>query len=263
MNWDTVICLPADVGLALMLETTIQRHGGRVQLAHTPATFAAAVDQTFPVLALLDVQSEGEWAAAIRWCKVRPQTQAVPIYAFDSKKCDSKKYEPENTLSLVLARQSGADAAWSRNHLIAELDALVVRSLYPPIQYLAGWDDALSDAAHAGIVAFNHGDYFEQHEHLEAAWQAEIRPIRALYQGVLQVGLAFLQIERNNWIGAVKMFRRGLPRLRSLPPCCQGIQLAELRSAAATIHTQIIALGAQRLPEFDQQTFPKIQMIED
>ena len=47
----------------------------------------------------------------------------------------------------------------------------------------------------------------------ERAWMAESRPIRDLYQGVLQVGLAFLQIEQGNWAGALKMFRRGLPRL--------------------------------------------------
>jgi uncharacterized protein len=265
---DTVVYLTTDAELATRLATAIQGHAGQAQLTSTPANFAAAVDRAFPVLALLDVQSPGDWAAALYWCKMRSQTQAVPIYAFDSLADESVADESvanessEATPSLALARQNGADGAWSRKHLIAELEALVLRSLYPPIQYLAGWDEPLSAAARAGIVAFNQGDYFDQHEHLEAAWQAETRPIRTFYQGVLQIGLAFLQIERANWVGAVKMFRRGLPRLRSLPPICQGMQLADLRVAAADIHTQIVELGPERLPEFDRRVFPQIKLVE-
>ena len=50
-------------------------------------------------------------------------------------------------------------------------------------------------------------------------------PNSRMYQGILQVGLAFLQIERDNWHGALKMFRRGLPKLRTLPDSCQGVDM--------------------------------------
>ena len=105
---------------------------------------------------------------------------------------------------------------------------------------------------------FNRGEYFEQHELLEATWLAESRPVREMYQGILQVGVAFLQIERNNWPGALKLLRRGLPRLRTLPPICQGIDIAAFRAAAEAIHAEITALGPERLGEFDQTYFPKI-----
>lgn len=127
------------------------------------------------------------------------------------------------------------------------------------IEYPEGWDDTLSDAARTGLLDFNRGEYFEQHEALETAWRAETRPIRALYQGILQIGLAFLQIQRGNWAGALKMFRRGLPRLRPLPAVCQGIQLAPLRASAEAIYAEISALGPERLHEFDQKRFPKIE----
>jgi hypothetical protein len=87
---------------------------------------------------------------------------------------------------------------------------------------------------------------------------AEARPIREMYQGILQVGLAFLQIERDNWTGAIKMFRRGLPKLRGLPPVCQGVHVGVLREAAEAIHNEITALGPERLGEFDRTRFPKI-----
>ncbi len=122
-----------------------------------------------------------------------------------------------------------------------------------------GWHAPLPELARLGLHEFNAGHYFEQHEHLEAAWRAEPRPVRALYQGILQVGLAFLQIERNNWRGAMKMFRRSLPRLNQLPPSCQGVQLAPLRATAEAIYNEIAALGPERLHEFDQRRFPQIE----
>jgi predicted metal-dependent hydrolase len=130
-------------------------------------------------------------------------------------------------------------------------------SIYP-----IGWDEPLSAAAYQGVIAFNHGHYFEQHEYLETAWRAELRPIRAFYQGVLQIGLAFFQIQQNNWVGALKMFQRGLPRLETLPAVCQGVRLDHLRTAAAAIHQEVIALGPERLTQFDQSRFPQIEFVE-
>ncbi|MBK8795128.1 MAG: DUF309 domain-containing protein [Anaerolineales bacterium] len=143
---------------------------------------------------------------------------------------------------------------------MGELPEVVDRYLHPPVIYPAGWDAPLSEMARRGIEEFNRGEYFEQHELLEAAWLAETRPIREMYQGILQIGVAFLQIQRDNWAGAVKMFRRGLPRLRSLPPVCQGVDIAALRAAAEQIHWEITALGPERLHEFDPARLPQIQV---
>ena len=114
--------------------------------------------------------------------------------------------------------------------------------------------------ARPGFEESNRGEYFEQHELLEAAWLAERGLIRERYQGILQIGVAFLQVQLDNWAGAVKMFRRGLPRLRSLPPVCQGVDIAGLRSAAGQIHWEITALGPERLHEFDPARLPQIQV---
>ena len=97
-----------------------------------------------------------------------------------------------------------------------------------------------------------------QHEHFEEAWIEEKRPIRTLYQGILQIGVAFLLIERDNWAGAIKAFRRGLPRLRDLPPICQGMDITALYAESAAIHAEISALGPARLHEFDRSRFPRI-----
>ena len=143
-------------------------------------------------------------------------------------------------------------------YLSENLPQVVAHHLHPPVAYPEGWDAPLSDLARCGIEEFNHGEYFEQHELLEQAWLTEPRPIREMYQGILQVGVAFLQIQRNNWAGAVKMFRRGLPRLRTLPPICQGVDIAAFRASAEAIHWEVTDLGAARLGEFDQARFPHI-----
>ncbi len=97
---------------------------------------------------------------------------------------------------------------------------------------------------------------------LEQAWLAEERPIREMYQGILQVGVAFFQIQQGNWPGAVKMFRRGLPRLRGLPDVCQGVNVAKFRRQAEEVHAAISELGPQRMGEFDLGRLPRIEYAE-
>jgi uncharacterized protein len=248
-----IVCLEPDLFFAPRLEDVIRQQGGTPVIVDTPNAFVAAVDQYFPVLALIDLAAEGDWAHAITRCKIRPHTSQIPIIAFGSH---------VDVETLRAARQAGADHAWARSRMMEELPQVVERYLRPSVIYPQGWDEPLSELARRGIEELNHGEYFEQHESLEAAWMAETRPIRELYQGILQVGVAFLQIERNNWAGAVKMFRRGLPRLRSLPPVCQGVALAPFRTSAEQIHREITTLGPERLHEFDQARFPRLEIID-
>lgn len=247
-----IVALVPDLFFAPRIEDVIRRQGGRPVLVETADAFVDAVDFHFPVLALLDLSAPGDWEKAIVRCKLRPHTRLVPIYAFGSH---------VETATLAAARKAGADHVWARGRMMEELPQLVARHVKPPVRYPTGWEGALSPKAQAGVEEFNRGDYFEQHELFEEAWLEEERPIRDLYQGVLQVGVAFFQIEQGNWAGAIKMFRRGLPRLRDLPPVCQGIDVAALRQAAEAIHQEITDLGPDRLHEFDQSRFPKIHLV--
>lgn len=250
--WLAVVCLETDLFWATRLQDVIVAQGGQAVIRETPEAFVDAIDHYFPVLALVDLQSPGDWALAITRCKMRPQSRQIPLYAFGSH---------VDVATLQAARKAGADHAWARSKLMAELVTVVDQHLHPPIQYPDGWDDKLSELARRGVHEFNQGKYFEQHEHLEEAWLAEPRPIRVMYQGILQIGVAFLQIQRGNWMGALKMLRRGLPRLRTLPPVCQGVNIAELRRAAEAIHAEVTALGPHRLVEFDQRRFPQIEFV--
>lgn len=253
LQQETIVCLEADLFFAPRLADVIRRQGGAPVIVETPEAFVDAVDQHFPVLALVDLATEGDVTHAITRCKMRPHTSQTPIIAFGSH---------VDVETLRAARRAGADHAWARSKLMEELPQVVERHLRPPITYPDGWGAPLSELARRGIEELNAGEYFEQHESLEQAWMAEARPIREMYQGILQVGVAFLQIQRSNWAGAIKMFRRGLPRLRTLPPVCQGIDIASFRSAAEQIHWELTNSGPEGLKTFDQSRFPRIEFVE-
>jgi len=50
-------------------------------------------------------------------------------------------------------------------------------------------------------------------------------PVRELYRAILQVGIAYYQIERGNHRGALKMLLRSVQWLAMLPDRCQGIDV--------------------------------------
>lgn len=248
----TVVILEDDLFFAPRLEDVVRAQGGHPVTVETPEAFVDAVDRYFPVLALVDLKTPGDWATAIQRCKIRPHTRSVPIYAFGSH------VEVE---VLKQARKAGADHAWARSRMMEEVVDVVARHIEPPRRALEGAEDPLSRYAVAGLLEFNHGEFFEQHEYLELAWIEEKRPIRDLYQGILQVGVAFLQIQRNNWPGAIKMFRRGLPRLRDLPPVCQGVEVETFYQQAAAIHGEISQGGPGSIAAFDYARFPQVQFV--
>ena len=244
-----VVVLADDLFFVTRLMDVIRQVGGRPVVVENADELVAAVDLHFPVLALLDLKTPGDWETAIQRCKLSPQNRQIPLYAFGSH---------VDTETLRRARQAGADHAWARSKMMEELVAVVQRYVHPPAREVEGSADPLSRTAVAGLLEFNRREFFEQHEYRELAWNEESRPVREMYQGILQVGVAFLQIERDNWRGALKLFRRGLPRLRGLPAVCQGVDVAGLRSAAETIHAEVTALGPDRLAEFDRSRFPLI-----
>ncbi len=119
-------------------------------------------------------------------------------------------------------------------------------------------DEPLPEEVRRGLEQFNAGEYFEQHETLERVWRAEARPVRRIYQGILQIGVACYQIQRGNYAGAVKTLRRGLARLAQAPDRCQGIDIARLREDASRLLARLEALGPEGLPLLDARWFPRV-----
>lgn len=249
--------------LAGRLEAAITTAGGKAIAASTRQDFVTAVDFWFPVGALLDwalyTRHPDDWQKGIRRLKLRPHTRAVPLILLDAPPESAPESAPERPTE----QPAEIDACWPASTEDAELVRWIEDLIIPPTVYPTGWDDSLTPNARKGIEEFNAREFYEQHEWLEHAWMEESRPIRAMYQGILQVGVGFYHIEEGNWPGALKMLRRGLPRLRALPPVCQGLDIAALRQAAEQIHREVTALGRDRLHEFDTSRFPAIRIVED
>lgn len=109
-----------------------------------------------------------------------------------------------------------------------------------------------------GIAQFNRGEFFEQHETLELLWRAETREVRRLYQGILQIGVAFHHLQRLNHHGTVYMLTRGPAYLAAFAPLCQTVDVARLIADAAAARAAVDRLGKARLAEFDWTLVPKV-----
>ena len=111
-------------------------------------------------------------------------------------------------------------------------------------------------------MQFNRGEYFEQHETLELLWRAERRDVRYLYQGILQVGVAFHHLRKRNHHGTVYMLTRGPRYLAPFVPRCQGVDVARLITDAAAALKEVERLGPTRLAEFDWTLAPKVRLVK-
>ena len=116
-------------------------------------------------------------------------------------------------------------------------------------------------AAH-GLRLFNEGQYFEAHEALEEAWNAEQGKVRDLYRGILQIAVVYLHITRGNYNGAVKVYRRSQRWMQGWPEVCRGIQVDQLQKDARVVIEEVERLGMERIREFDQSLLKPVPWTE-
>jgi hypothetical protein len=117
----------------------------------------------------------------------------------------------------------------------------------------------LHPAAILGFSLFNRHKYFEAHEALETAWKAEPGPIRELYRGILQVGVACYHIQRGNYSGARKMILRARRWLGPFPEICCGILINRLKTDLDRVEEELVRLGPGRIDSFDPGLFKPIE----
>lgn len=244
-----IVLLTSSAGTAQQITRMITDAGAEAQIvADADALWHAF--ESWPALAIIDLTAP-DWEIPVRRAKNQPHTKAIPIVAISPDLDAGEAFR---------ARAAGCAEAWRVADLAATLPGLLDAVLHPPTRWPAGWDASPPAALCRGIEQFNAGEYWECHETLEALWVAEPRPIRELYQGILQVGVAFHHMQQRNYAGAIKMFRRGLPRLIGLPEMCQGVHVAALAAAARAIHDAVVALGPTAIETFDLTTLPKVMI---
>jgi hypothetical protein len=208
-----------------------------------------------PALLLFDLNNAAipwrDWIAAL---KSAAATRRVPIMCFGS-------HEDVSTMSA--AKSAGADAVLARSRFTADMPALLQRYARIPDRAALAVTCAepLSELAREGIEQFNRGEYYAAHDALEEAWVVDEGIGRDLYRGILQVGIAYYQIEHGNYRGAVKMLLRVRQWLDPLPDACRGVDVARLRADVDRVYTALVALGSDRVQEFDRALFGSITLM--
>jgi len=113
-----------------------------------------------------------------------------------------------------------------------------------------------------GIQLFNQGEFFEAHEALEEIWRDEKSEIRDLYQGILEIAVAYLHITRGNYVGAVKVYGRSQKWLVKFPDICQGVNIKQLLTDAKKVMDTLQALGEENIASFDRSLFKQILLTK-
>ncbi len=89
----------------------------------------------------------------------------------------------------------------------------------------------------------------------------ELRDVRFLYQGILQVGVGFYHQQNGNWRGATGLIRNGTARLKEFEPATLGIDVARLVRESEQCLEELEELGRERVREFDQTKVPKVKWV--
>lgn len=206
-----------------------------------------------PALIIFDLgNSSIPWKRWIPLIKSVPSTRRIPVLCFGSH---------VDVETMQAARSAGADAVLARSRFANDLPALIEKyALVPDYKALEETcQEPLSELAIKGLQEFNRGEYFEAHESLEEAWNADTSPGRELYRAILQIAVAYLQIERRNYNGTIKMFLRVRQWIDPLPGQCRGVDVDQLRTDAEQVRQAVLALGPERIGEFNRSLFRPVQ----
>ena len=93
------------------------------------------------------------------------------------------------------------------------------------------------------IFLFNSCDWYACHDGFEALWHETAGPMRPVLQGILQIAVAELHLERGNCRGATILMGEGIGRLRACPPNALEIDLVALINSSMQ---RLLALQQQR-----------------
>lgn len=113
------------------------------------------------------------------------------------------------------------------------------------------------------IEEFNRGAFFECHDTLEELWAAESRSVRHLYQGTLQVAVAFYHLRAGRFRPVGSLLTRGSDYLQPFAPVRMGVDAAALLRDVARCIPKVQELGPDRLNESDWSLVPTIGMAAE
>jgi predicted metal-dependent hydrolase len=235
------------------LDPDVPRHQLGEHLVGRGAVLLDDLTRWKPALIIFDLNNQAvPWQEWIRLITSVPATRRIPVMCFGSHR---------DVGAMQAAKKAGAAVVLARSQFVSQLPALIEK-------YARRVDEAaleetcgqpLSQKAIRGLEQFNHGQYFEAHEYLEAAWNEDESLGRDLYRAVLQVAVAYYHILHGNYKGAAKVFLRLRQWIDPLPDTCRGVQVARLRDEARHAYQELKALGPERISEFDRSLLKPVQ----
>jgi predicted metal-dependent hydrolase len=110
-----------------------------------------------------------------------------------------------------------------------------------------------------GLEEFNRGEFIECHESLERLWISQPGPVRQLYKGILQIGVAFHHLQEQRYQPVVTLLGSGCEYLGPFASACLGVDISELVASSTRCLVEVRDLGPDRLDEFDWSLVPTIE----
>jgi uncharacterized protein len=200
--------------------------------------------------------NDADWRFWTTTPKSSPATRRIPIVLVSA--------DSERRAEALIA---GADFSIAPDELTTQLPGLVndhARILDPAVieQLECECQEALPALGQAGIVKFNAGEYYPQHDLFEELWMATEGPVRNLYQAILQVGIGYYQITRGNHRGALKMLLRSVQWISMLPDVCQGVDVKQLREDSYRVRAELERMPPENIDQFDRALLKPVQTVE-
>lgn len=203
-----------------------------------------------PAFLIVDLDHAPNWEPIIVVLQTNNATRRIPLIGLT----DQKKEFPD-----FAALLTPDEIDEKLPVLIAQYARLWDAAYYQTMETACA--ESLPEVAREGIRLFNAHEFWEAHEVLEQAWIAEKRPVGELYRAILQVGVAYYQIQQGNYRGAIKMFLRAVQWLDPLPDTCQGIDVAQFKRDATAARAALEALTPDTIENFDRSLFKPVPFI--
>lgn len=110
----------------------------------------------------------------------------------------------------------------------------------------------------AGLELFNHREFYQSHECLEALWREASEAERPLLRAAIQLAAAYLKIEQGQYEPAKRLFCRAIAQLTLAPEELAGLRRSDASALAHDGLARLESLGPERLAAFDAAWFRKL-----
>ena len=249
MHQTTIVLVDPREALAPLIKA--QRRYDTIRCAAAQHCMMALIERR-AALFLMDA-AHPSWRELALASKTNAATRRIPICLIS----DDARVRAD-------AIASGVDIALSWSELPSRLPGILSELARAPDpawldQLACECRQALPPLAIEGLRQFNRGEYYRQHDLFEEQWIKTEGPVRDLYRAILQVGVAYYQIERGNFRGALKMLQRSVQWLYLLPETCQGIDVAQLRRDSYAVRAELQRLGPAGLSELDPALLKRLR----